>query len=260
MEPILRRINNTLAQLELDHRVSILYAVESGSRAWGFESRDSDYDVRFIYARAALDYLRIRPARDVIELPIAGDLDVNGWDIVKALNLFRSSNPTLLEWLRSPIVYREQGAFAESLRALTMESVSKRRMGYHYLSMAGGQFRDYIDGRSEVSSKKYLYALRPLLCLNWITQYGTPPPTAVKEMIPALSLPAAVLDRLNELIARKMSGGEVGLGPADEVLTGYCRIEIARFDQLVPGLPDPPMESEPLDQLFQQVLGVSGIL
>ena len=102
-------IHRQLDEIESVHNVSILYAVESGSRAWGFASPDSDFDVRFLYVRPVLDYLRIRPMRDVIELPLTGDLDTNGWDIVKALNLFRSSNPALLEWLRSPIIYRERG-------------------------------------------------------------------------------------------------------------------------------------------------------
>jgi len=260
MEPILERIEETLLQIETDHRVRILYAVESGSRAWGFESQDSDYDVRFVYLRPIQDYLRIQPMRDVIELPIVGDLDVNGWDIVKALNLFRSSNPTLLEWLKSPIVYREVGEFAESLRALAAAAASRRRMGYHYLSMARGQFRDYIDGRTEVSSKKYLYALRPILCLNWIVQQETPPPTAVSEMTALLVLPERILESLNAIIERKMRGDEIGQGPADDVLTEYCQNEIARFEQLVPALPDPYLDAAPLDQLFHQLLGVSGIL
>ena len=109
MDKVTERIQRQLVEIEEERGVNILYAVESGSRAWGFASPDSDYDVRFLYIRPVLDYLRIRPMRDVIEVPITDDLDTNGWDIIKALNLFRSSNPALLEWLRSPIVYREEG-------------------------------------------------------------------------------------------------------------------------------------------------------
>lgn len=101
------RIEAKLNEIETEYGVRILYAVESGSRAWGFASQDSDYDVRFIYVGAMRDYARIDPCRDVIELPIENDLDVNGWDLIKALVLFRKSNPPLMEWLYSPIVYKE---------------------------------------------------------------------------------------------------------------------------------------------------------
>ena len=100
--------------IEREQDTRLLFAVESGSRAWGFASPDSDYDVRFVYKRGMREYVRMREQRDVIELPIIGDLDINGWDIVKALTQFRKSNPSLLEWLHSPIVYRENGDFAAS--------------------------------------------------------------------------------------------------------------------------------------------------
>src|SRR5947208_3039805 len=120
------RIELQLDEIETRHNATILYAVESGSRAWGFASENSDYDVRFIYIRPIRDYLRIQPIRDVIELPIVDDLDVNGWDITKALNLFRSSNPPLLEWLNSSIIYRETGELAGSLRNLARTHSSMR--------------------------------------------------------------------------------------------------------------------------------------
>src|SRR5438105_459905 len=130
------RIQRELDRIETEQNVRILYAVESGSRAWGFDSPDSDYDVRFIYIRPVREYLRVSPPRDVIELPITETLDVNGWDIYKALELYRKSNPPLLEWLNSPIVYREKGELAADLRRLARDYFSPLRMTYHYLSMA----------------------------------------------------------------------------------------------------------------------------
>lgn len=106
-----------LQEIEKKENVKILLAVESGSRAWGFESPDSDYDVRFIYVRQKEDYLRLDKIRDVIELPLNDVLDMNGWDLQKALRLLHKSNPTLFEWLASPIVYLET-PFAEELRAI----------------------------------------------------------------------------------------------------------------------------------------------
>ena len=139
-------ICNQLVQIEQEHRICILYAVESGSRAWGFASRDSDYDVRFIYIHPLDWYLSIRDQRDVIECPIDHELDVSGWDLRKALGLFAKSNPPLLEWLGSPIVYKDSNGLADRLRCLLIETFSSQRCMYHYLHMARGNYREYLKG------------------------------------------------------------------------------------------------------------------
>ena len=111
------KIQAQLRRIEEEEHIKILLAVESGSRAWGFASPDSDYDVRFIYIRPTQDYLRLDSVRDVIELPIDEVLDINGWDLQKTLRLLHKSNPTLFEWFSSPIVYRET-EFADTFRKL----------------------------------------------------------------------------------------------------------------------------------------------
>ena len=116
-------ILSELDKIEQQYGVRVLHAVESGSRAWGFASPDSDYDVRFIYVRPKEDYLRLEKTRDVIELPIEGELDINGWDLDKTLRLLRASNPTLFEWFSSPIVYRET-AFADEFRSVMLKYFS----------------------------------------------------------------------------------------------------------------------------------------
>lgn len=145
-EEMKARITTELARIEAEEQVRILYACESGSRAWGFPSRDSDYDVRFIYVRRVDWYLSIYDKRDVIERPISGMLDINGWDLRKALNLFRKSNPPLLEWLRSPIVYKESYSTAEGIRRIFPATFSPRSCMYHYLHMARGNYREYLQG------------------------------------------------------------------------------------------------------------------
>ena len=142
IDPAMReQILECLQRLEFDHDVKVLFACESGSRGWGFASPDSDYDVRFIYVNRLSWYLTVESGRDVIEQPISGDLDVNGWDLRKTLQLLRQSNPTLLEWLRSPIVYREEAETVARLRALAEDGFSAVRGYHHYVSMAKKNFR-----------------------------------------------------------------------------------------------------------------------
>jgi predicted nucleotidyltransferase len=245
-----------LEQIEQEHGVRILFAVESGSRAWGFASADSDYDVRFVYTRPARDYLRVVPLRDVIELPLAGALDINGWDLYKALTLFRKSNPPLLEWLHSPIIYEERGDFAARLRELARTYFSAKRMTYHYLSMVKTQFKVYIEGRPEVIAKKYLYALRPLLCVHWIEQNGTPPPTALQSVLDGIDLAADIRTQLSGLIERKQGGGELGLSPADAALNSFIAGESERLAEQVTTLPDAIFPEEALTALAWGELGV----
>jgi predicted nucleotidyltransferase len=161
---IQEQIHVALNTIERDEDVHIFYACESGSRAWGFPSADSDYDVRFLYIHPTPWYLSIdiETRRDVIERPINDQLDVVGWDLRKALKLFRKSNPPLLEWLTSPIVYTERFGIAEQLRQLVPTYYSPTASFYHYLHMAQGNFRDYLRGEM-VWIKKYFYVLRPYL-------------------------------------------------------------------------------------------------
>ena len=104
---IVAQIKNKLDLIEYEEKTRIILAVESGSRAWGFASPDSDYDARFIYVRRPEDYIKLQPVRDVIEWQLDDVFDVSGWDLQKALRLLHESNPTLHEWCASPIVYKE---------------------------------------------------------------------------------------------------------------------------------------------------------
>jgi hypothetical protein len=174
-QKITTKIKAELARIERAEGVAILYACESGSRAWGFESDDSDYDVRFIYLRPTRWYLAIQSKPDVIERPIDDEFDVSGWDMPKALKLLRKSNPPLLEWLQSPIVYTQKSTFIDRLRELMNEYYAPISCMYHYLHMAENNFRQYLKGQ-EVWVKKYFYVLRPVLACIWIERgYGVVP-------------------------------------------------------------------------------------
>lgn len=161
------RVLRQLKEVEQRYGVRVLYACESGSRGWGFASPDSDYDVRFLYVHPPEWYLRVEAPRDVIELPIDDELDVCGWEWRKALGLLKGANPTLIEWLDSPVVYQQDEVTVSALKALVPKWFSPLRARWHYYSMARKNFRGYLQG-DDVRLKKYFYVLRPCWrCVGW---------------------------------------------------------------------------------------------
>jgi len=194
-----------LLEIEEKYNVEILWAVESGSRAWGFASPDSDFDIRFIYKSNPEKYLSLYPSRDVIELPIDEVWDVNGWDLDKALKLMQKSNPTLYEWLNSPIIYFESD-FKERIIPIMKECFSIEKMLYHYLNTARNNIRDFLQ-KDKVKPKKYFYALRPILACLWIIEYKSAPPVLFSELVNAV-LPNSLRDVIDKLIVLKINGSE----------------------------------------------------
>ena len=251
------KIQEQLRRIEEAENIKILFAVESGSRAWGFASPDSDYDVRFIYIRRLEDYLRLNTIRDVIELPINDALDINGWDLQKTLRLLHKSNPTLFEWFSSPIVYQKT-EFADKFRDLMMHYFSSKKTMYHYVSMAEGNYREYLKG-DLIRAKKYFYVLRPVLACQWILDWGTPPPMLFSELLKA-ELPVELIDVVNQLLELKMNSPEVKLIKRISEINEYLDESIPRIKRAVRLLEDSltPDWNE-LNQLFLQSLEWKGV-
>ena len=248
-------IASRLANIESTEEVAVLYACESGSRAWGFASRDSDWDVRFIYLHPSDWYLSIdvERKRDVIE-QVSGDLDICGWDIRKALWLLRKSNPPLLEWLNSPIVYTDRFGLVAKLRGIAADYYSPATCVHHYLHMAKGNFREYLRGEI-VRTKKYFYVLRPLLALRWIETRGGPPPMPFETLMKTMLPDGRIKDAVHELLARKKAGEELAEGPVIPVINEFLEQE---FTRLATGMNregrTPPPSLEPLNRLFRELL------
>lgn len=252
---IMRRLRGAQAE----HGVHILYACESGSRAWGFASPDSDYDVRFIYAHPAEWYLAfdVDQRRDVIEYPIEDEIDCSGWDLRKAMHLFMRSNGALLEWLKSPIRYIESGPFAARMRGLETQAVNLRALCYHYSHMARGNARGYLV-RDRVRLKKYLYALRPLLAIRYIEARQRPPPIEFRRLVEAAA-PAAIHPAIEQLLTLKRSSSELGVGPPVIELNEFIAAELERHSDGFSGHGRPtPVDSAAvraaLNALFVAVL------
>lgn len=228
-------IAERLDAIEREHDVRLLFAVESGSRAWGFASPDSDYDVRFVYAHPAEWYLSVDTQRDVIELPIEDEMDINGWELRKALNLLIRPNPVLLEWLRSPIVYRADGEAMVKLLDLAEKTAHQRPCGHHYLQLCRNQYRRFIDGQEKVKLKKYFYALRPALALMWLRSNPERAlPMNLAELRAGLDLPSGLSTFLDEMVTRKAMTHELGDGPRLVLLDALIEEEIARAEQVLP--------------------------
>ncbi|MCR6630697.1 MAG: nucleotidyltransferase domain-containing protein [Magnetospirillum sp.] len=252
------RIDATLADLESRENIHILWAVESGSRAWGFPSPDSDYDVRFVYVRPLEWYLSLNPGRDVVELPIADELDVAGWDLHKALGLLVKANPALLEWLSSPIVYRATPE-AESLRALARRSPYRRSAAHHYLALLRGNYDRYIADRPMVRLKKYMYCLRPALALLWLRSRDDMVPMDQPSLLAGLSLPADLDGAIGALVAKKSASGEMGEGPRVAVIDAFLEQELRLAQEGAIQTPSASPEfHEAAEVLFRAlVLGIS---
>jgi len=251
-------ISEKLAQIEHQQQVSILFACESGSRGWGFASPDSDYDVRFIYVPHLPWYLQVQPGRDVIEQPINAELDISGWELRKALGLLHDSNPTLCEWLDSPIVYQQIQPWAQRLHALVRQYVSLRRAYQHYVSMAKKNLHKYLQGEI-IRHKKYFYSLRPLLAARWIRQRGSLPPMRFAELASQMIDDPALIDDINALLEIKMrvSESEIDSGPRRNRILDFIESELEQAQDYCPQLTK-KMSTAPLDTfLYEAVLHFS---
>lgn len=220
------QIGRKLDEIARDEGVRILLAVESGSRAWGFHSPDSDYDVRFLYARPVNAYLALQPPRDVIERPIdADDLDVGGWDVSKALKLVSRGNAVVSEWLSSPIIYAEDPAFRSLFEPLARDWQNLHGDVAHYYGLARRQWGSFIEGRTEVRLKKYFYVIRPAVTLHWLREGNTgAPPMNLPRLLEDVRLPDATVEALADLQTRKQAAGEmVGMGARIPAIDDYVR-------------------------------------
>ena len=240
-------ILSKLRQIEENYKVKILIAVESGSRAWGFASPDSDYDVRFIYVRPKEDYLKLEEVRDVIELPINGELDINGWDLQKTLRLLYRSNPTPFEWFSSPIVYMET-SFADQFRAIMNDYFSTKKSLYHYISMAKRNYREYLKGEM-VKAKKYFYVLRPVLACYWVIEWNSPPPMLFSELV-AAELPERLRTEVEYLLDLKMNSPEVKEIPRIDAINEYLDESIAEIKTLAGNTKESFNDWRSLNDLF----------
>ena len=257
-------IQERLDAFEREYGVRVLYACESGSRAWGFASTDSDYDVRVIYAHPRDWYLSINLERkpDVIDLPVEdtpiGEVDLHAWDVRKALGLFRGSNPSLMEWLRSPFVYREEDRVMSEWRAMIDRYHRPQAAAYHYLNMAKSNARKHLRGQDQVSLKQYVYVLRPVLAIRWIEAERGPVPVEFERLVDAEVHEEGVASAIQALLQKKRAGMEADTTGRIPEIHDMVLGEIDRFDATDFSHFDSESDSdrpiEPLNTLFRMAI------
>lgn len=245
-------IPQKLREIEAKENVRILHCVESGSRAWGFPSPDSDFDVRFIYVRPMEYYLRLDDTRDVIQWQLDETLDISGWDLSKALTLLHKSNPTIFEWNSSPIVYKTTPEWKE-ISDIVSNYFQQKNGLYHYLSMAEGNYREYLRGEL-VWLKKYFYVLRPILACRWIIEKKSPPPMRFSDLVDA-SLEPSIIPAVSELLRIKTQTPEMKAGKRVDIINDYIDKSIDEIKGIIVDYPrDCKIGWEELNRIFLKIV------
>lgn len=249
-------ILNTIKNIEDEKGVKILYACESGSRAWGFSSTDSDYDVRFIYSHPKEYYLSVFDDRkDVIELPIDDLLDVNGWDLKKALALLFKNNLALFEWINSPVVYMDLGV-KEKLSNLVNFNFRKDRAHYHYFSMAKGFYSDHILDKETPNLKKLFYCLRTTFACLWVDKFNTMPPVDFHEMLIPELADSGIISEIESMIGEKLGKGEKDCTASCQVSRKFIIDSLDYLETVKPTGSNP--DKKETDRFFRETLNQYG--
>jgi predicted nucleotidyltransferase len=248
------RIIKELKRLEREFEVKICYAVEAGSRAWGTSSKDSDYDVRFIYVHKKDWYLSIDQKRDVIEQPINEQLDLSGWDLRKALQLFRKSNPSLLEWLHSNIVYSQAFSLLEKMKQLENQVFQPKASLFHYLKMAKTNYRVCLQ-TEPINSKCYLNVIRPILVCKWIEKQNRFPPNDIHSLLGNVIVEEEIKRVILTLIERKVNRGDNQKQLNISIIQNFIEEEIQYLEDYSKDIEAPKQEfTATLNELFRHVL------
>ncbi len=258
----LAEVDSRLEEIVRDDGVAIGLAIESGSRAWGFPSPDSDYDCRFLFVRPARDYLSPWPKRDVIETPLVDDIDLNGWELGKALKLLLKGNAVVIEWLMSPIVYDGDPRFRDELTAFAWRWSSRLGVMRHYLHLGERQRRTYFADGKDVQIKKLFYALRPAAALRWLRLHSdrAVAPMHFMTLMEQSDPPADVLTTARALIRLKSRTRELGSGPLPPEIEAFVDGEFAAARAMLPDhLPRPSAEAKAAaETLFRQTVARLG--
>ncbi|OYW44206.1 MAG: hypothetical protein B7Z08_00700 [Sphingomonadales bacterium 32-68-7] len=250
-------IERRLATIAREDGIRFLMAIESGSRAWGFPSPDSDYDVRFIYARRPRDYVTLRPARDVVERPIVDDYDINGWDITKTLGLLLKHNAVVAEWLDSPIRYVAENPAVQGLRELADRFFDPRGYALHYASLGENNVARWQQSDRAIPAKRYFYALRPALSVRVLRlSPDRRPPMRLQDLMARADLSAELTAEIDRLVELKGQQREKADTKRSKSIEDFIVTELARAAEIPERRADAHF-LEQADEIFRAIVGVA---
>lgn len=250
--PVEALVRMKIREIEEKEHVKVLHAVESGSRAWGFASPDSDYDVRFIYVRPMEYYLGLETKKDFIDWELDETLDINGWDLSKALQHFHKSNATLFEWANSGVVYDTTPEWKQIMTAAAEYFACKPSM-YHYYGTANKNYHEYLTG-DMVKYKKYFYVLRPILACKWIEEKSCPPPVLFQTLADTV-LEDDMKTAVEKLVKKKMEMTEAEKGKRIDEINEYIMNHLAYYKQKIDSMEDDRNSDwEKLNRVFIGIL------
>ena len=244
------KIKQYLKEIEQRKNIKILFACETGSRAWGFPSPDSDFDIRLIYVHKKDWYLSLNQQKDTIERMFENnDFDLSGWDLKKSLNLLWKSNPALLERIQSPIIYIADQEFLHGINDLAQNSYSKIATMHHYLSMSKKMYSEVKDNPT-VKLKKLFYALRTSISCKWIIQKEEIPPIVFQKMLEEIEIEENVKQRIYELIDLKATKNEDYLHFEEVKINNLIEHCIQESENVANSLPASKGKIEALNSFF----------
>ena len=258
MSDIENDIQISLDEVEQSNNVEILLAIESGSRAWGFASPDSDYDVRFIYMQRPEEYMRIDEQQDYIDWELDEVLDINGWDLKKALLAFGKGNPNLMEWAGSPIVYRRSDKW-DVIAPIVKKCFSEKASLNHYYGTASSTYYKSLTG-DKVKYKKYFYALRPLLCCRWIERFHEIPPMKFDELLRLFDgteadLSNELLGEIKRLVEIKVETEESELNEHIPMIKAFIECELEKQHEIADKVEDDRIKDfSELNDLYRKLV------
>lgn len=242
-----------IKEIEEKEHVKVLHVVESGSRAWGFASPDSDYDVRFVYVRDREHYLSLQEKKDFIDWELNDVLDINGWDLKKALQHFHKSNATLFEWSNSPVVYYTTKEWQELYEQVAKEYFACKPSMYHYYGTANKNYHEYLC-ENLVKYKKYFYVLRPILACKWIELKQCPPPVLFDTLVENV-LEDNMKTSVRNLLDKKVKMSESEKAPKMEGINQYIEEKLEYYKDLLDLMADDRNPDwEPLERVFRRMI------
>lgn len=243
-------IQKRLKDLEQAHQIRIWYACESGSRAWGFASPNSDWDVRFIYSHPVDWYLRLDEGDNTLDLGVDADLlDFTGWELRKTLRLLANSNASPFEWLQSPVIYQSTVNFQTNLWQLAQAYFNPRAVAYHYYGLAKNSLKRGMQN-GQMDLKKYFYVLRPLLALRWVLTQRTPPPMKFAPLLEEIKTDIEVYRAIHRLVRTKKAAQEGDSIRPVPLIQRYIKGSLANFEAQLPDLPVASTPHQALNRFF----------